>query len=75
MDRFYFDDTVVRFFESGNVDALAEALHEVLIDQKLRRSLVKNASAYAVRNGWETSKNGYLQLVDRLICGKHEPSR
>ena len=74
VDRFYFDDTVVRFFESGNVDALAEAMHEALVDQKLRRSLMANASAYAERNGWETSQQAYLQLVDQLICEKHEPS-
>ncbi len=75
VDRFYFDDTVVRFFESGNADALAEAMHEVLVDKKRRRTLVANASAYAARNGWETSKQAYLQLVDRLICGQHEALR
>src|ERR1035438_6606049 len=26
IDRFYFDDSVVRFFESGNVDALSDAM-------------------------------------------------
>jgi len=75
VDRFYFDETVVRFFESGNAEALAEAMHEVLVDKKLRRSLTINASTYAARNGWETSKQAYLQLVDQLICGKREPLR
>jgi len=68
VDRFYFDDSVVRFFESGNVDALAVAMHEVLVDQNLRRSLVTNAAAYAVRHSWENSQQAYLQLVDRLLC-------
>jgi len=26
IDRYYFDDSVARFFESGNADALAEAM-------------------------------------------------
>ena len=75
VDRYYFDDSVVRFFESGNAEALAAAMHEVLVDPKLRRSLVRNGSAYAERNGWENSKHDYLQLVERLLCQKREPTR
>ncbi len=44
IDRFYFDDSVVRFFESGNSDALASAMLEVLSNAKLRRDLVSCAA-------------------------------
>jgi glycosyltransferase involved in cell wall biosynthesis len=30
IDRYYFDDSVVRFFQSGNSDALADAMLEVM---------------------------------------------
>ena len=33
VDRFYFDDTVVRFFESGNDEDLANAMREVLTNR------------------------------------------
>ena len=75
VDRFYFDDSVVRFFESGNVDALAAALHEVLVDGDLRRSLVANASAYAARNNWEGCQQAYLQLVEHLLCRRPQPAQ
>jgi glycosyltransferase involved in cell wall biosynthesis len=75
VDRFYFDETVLRFFESGNVDALTEAMHEVLVNKGLRQSLRINAKAYARRHCWENSKQDYLQLVDQLLCGKAEPTR
>ena len=66
IDRYYFDESVVRFFESGNSDALAEAMLEVLSNDELRRGMVARAFEYALRNGWEVRKADYLQLVDSL---------
>jgi glycosyltransferase involved in cell wall biosynthesis len=67
IDRHYFDETLLRFFESGNVDALAAAIIEVARDGTLRRRLVANASRYALRHGWESRKTDYLRLVDSVI--------
>ena len=67
IDRYYFDDSVVRFFESGNPDALAEAMLEVSNNPELRRGMAARASQYAVRNSWQNHKADYLQLVDSLI--------
>jgi hypothetical protein len=67
IDRFYFDDSVVRFFESGNVDALATAMLDVLRNRELRQQMVANAVAYAQRHSWQLRKTDYLQLVDELI--------
>ena len=49
IDQFYFDQSVVRFFESGNVDAMAGAMLEVLIDSNLRSNLVARAFEYVAR--------------------------
>jgi glycosyltransferase involved in cell wall biosynthesis len=68
VDRHYFDGTVVRFFESGNSGALAEAMFEVLSNDELRRCLVARASEYAARNCWENRKTDYLRLVDSLCA-------
>ena len=70
IDRFYFDDMVVRFFESGNVEQLADAMREVLSKPDLRDRMVKQAFEYVSRNSWESWKDEYLQLVDRLCAGK-----
>ena len=67
IDRFYFNDNLVRFFESGNVDALAAALLEMLQDEPLRQRLIANALEYAARNSWDIRKDDYLELVDGLI--------
>lgn len=70
IDRFYFDDSVVRFFESGNPDALAEGIIDVLGDAQRRAQLVSNASRYVAANSWESRKTDYLQLVDNLISSE-----
>lgn len=66
IDRYYFNDSVVRFFESGNEDALAEAMYEVLKDKKLREEMVMRAGEYAARHSWENYKVEYLNLVDSI---------
>ena len=66
IDRYYFNDSVVRFFESGNHDALAKAILEVLCNDELRKNMIARASEYAVLNSWENRKDDYLRLVDSL---------
>jgi glycosyltransferase involved in cell wall biosynthesis len=72
IDRYYFNDSVVRFFESGNVEALAAALLEMIRHPEQRQQMARRASEYAARNSWETRKADYLNLVDS-VCG--EPVR
>lgn len=66
IDRFYFDDSVVRFFESGNEDALAEALLRLLKDAAARKTLAAGAPEYVRANSWETRKRDYLELVETI---------
>ena len=70
IDRYYFNDSIVRFFESGNPNALAAAMWEVLRSEELRRQMVTCASEYVVRNNWESRKADYLALVDDLCARK-----
>jgi glycosyltransferase involved in cell wall biosynthesis len=71
IDRYYFDDSQVRFFESGNPTALAEAALEVLGNKELRGRMIGAGSEYAARNNWEVRKVDYLQLVDSLLAPGH----
>jgi glycosyltransferase involved in cell wall biosynthesis len=70
VDRYYFNDSVVRFFESGSPDALAYAMLEALSDQNLRQQMVDRAFEYVSRNSWDTCKQKYLDLVDSLVCSE-----
>ncbi len=66
IDSLYFNDSVAAFFESGNPEDLARAVREVLIDPEYRRRLSEGGYAYAKANSWETMKDVYLDIVDRL---------
>ncbi|MFZ2639448.1 MAG: glycosyltransferase [Verrucomicrobiia bacterium] len=71
IDQYYFDDSLVCFFESGSQDSLAEAVLRIVRDGELRRRMVARASEYAAKNSWLTHKVDYLKLVDTLCSPEH----
>lgn len=75
IDRYYFDESVVRFFESGNADALCEAMLEVLSSPAVRARLVAGGKAHVRQQGWSVHRERYLALVDRLAQREaHQPA-
>jgi glycosyltransferase involved in cell wall biosynthesis len=66
IDAFYFNEAQVRFFEAGNVEALAEAILTVAQNPGLRESMVRNSLAYVEKNSWAVKEGEYLHLVDSL---------
>ncbi len=66
IDNFYFDDSVVRFFPSGDVPALATAMLEVIQNKPLRESLIEGGYRYVDQHSWDRRKSEYLELVDSL---------
>ena len=67
IDQYYFDDSVVRFFESGNITELVIAVIETLTSPERRERLITNAAVYSSRHSWEQRKSHYLKIVDDLI--------
>jgi glycosyltransferase involved in cell wall biosynthesis len=68
IDSFYYDDSLVRFFASGDSEAMAEAVLTVVEDNALRESIIAKGLEYADRNSWEHNYHNYLGLVDRLLA-------
>jgi glycosyltransferase involved in cell wall biosynthesis len=66
IDRYYFNDSVVRFFESGNDAALAVQMRDLLQKPEERKAMAVRAREYAMANCWEGRKGDYLKLVDSL---------
>jgi len=67
IDSYYFDDSVVRFFDSGDVQGLADAMLELIRSKERRASLSENGLRYVERNGWDVRKQEYFDLVDSLV--------
>jgi glycosyltransferase involved in cell wall biosynthesis len=70
IDTYYYDDTCLRFFPSGDVQALADAMLELIRRKDLRDSLIAAGHDYIARNNWDVRKGDYLALVDSLTTEK-----
>ena len=68
IDTYYFDDTVVRFFPSGDIQGLADAMLELIRSKDRRDSLRAHAHEYLARNTWDVHKQDYFDLVDSLTA-------
>jgi glycosyltransferase involved in cell wall biosynthesis len=66
IDSFYFEEGVVHFFRSGDSQAMAEAILDVVNNKSLRKSLADRGYEYVKRHGWDQKKKQYLDLIDSL---------
>lgn len=70
VDSLYFSDEQVKFFKSGDPQALAEAIWEVYSQPEETRRRVDAALALVSKENWENRKPLYLDLVERLLSAK-----
>mgnify|MGYP003793582733 CR=1 FL=1 len=67
IDTYYFNDSVVRFFEAEDVDDLARAMLEMITDPSMRENIRQNADRFIEDFQWSKNKHIYYDLVDSLI--------
>ena len=66
IDRFYFNDSQVMFFNSEDVDDMASKMETLINDLPLRSRLVENSDAYIRENNWDVKRNEYFELIRSL---------
>ena len=69
IDKFYFDDSTVKFFRSGETDDLARCMIEMIENPVQRQQQVQNANRFVETVDWNAKQNEYLELIDRLSLG------
>ena len=67
IDRYYFDDSVVRFFRPEDEDDLARALVNVYVHRAEAALRARRGLEHAAKVSWEKKKASYLQLVGTLL--------
>ncbi len=67
IDRFYFNEDIVQFFESENVEDLATKILELAGNAARCNALRERAAEFICANSWDVKKQEYLNLVDRLV--------
>ena len=70
IDKYYFNDSVVKFFEGDNERSLADAMLQLYHDSALRQRLVRNADEFVQKYTWGANQVEYLELVDALVHPK-----
>ena len=68
IDQYYFDESVVRFFKSGDHRAMADAMLQVIEDDGLRHKMIEEGYRYVSTHSWDTRKQDYLNLMDNLCA-------
>jgi glycosyltransferase involved in cell wall biosynthesis/peptidoglycan/xylan/chitin deacetylase (PgdA/CDA1 family) len=66
IDKYYFNDSLVLYFQSGNASDMADKMAMILEDSQLRQRLVKNSSEFVQNFRWQKNKYVYLDLVESL---------
>ena len=67
IDEYYFNDSMIMFFEPGNHEDLANCIIEILNNPSKRKSLVEVNSKYIKKNTWEKKSEIYTEIVNDLI--------
>jgi glycosyltransferase involved in cell wall biosynthesis len=67
IDRYYFNDSVVKFFIPDDANDLARSILTLLNNKKQRDTLRDNALYFLEDYRWSKKKNEYFDLVDSLI--------
>ncbi len=70
IDRYYFNDSIIKFFEAGDEKSLADAMLTMINNRNLRKELAANALTYIAGQSWDIKRQDYYSLVDRLVNGK-----
>ena len=66
VDLYYFNDQMVTFASSGDVDDFASKMVQLIRNPAHRQKQVQNADEYIKLNNWDVRKAEYLHLVDTL---------
>jgi len=67
VDQFYFNESIVKFFDPGNVENLAAVMLEMAQDKVLRDRLSAGGIEFLKKNSWSAKENMYLDIVESLV--------
>ncbi len=63
----YFNDTMVKYFQSGNVEEIAQCIKDLYYKPLEKKSLVENANTFNKKYNWENEKLIYYRLIDSQL--------
>lgn len=73
IDSYYFNDSLVKFFQANNEKCLAEAMLQMVKNPDERQALVRNAHEFIKGYTWDKNQGVYFDLVDSLVTPSVRP--
>ncbi len=67
IDKYYFNESLVRFFKSGDELDLAHVIVDAYNNRKLNDQLASRALEYVHQYSWERKRDDYLAIVEGLV--------
>lgn len=67
VDRYYFDDSNIKFFEDENYKDCAEKIIALIASPKERKALSKKGLSYVEENNWLNKSTIYSDLLSSLV--------
>jgi len=64
---YYYDSSMVRFFEPGDKACLAEAVIDLYKNEAKRNALQINSRFFIEKYGWQNTKKTYVKIVRNLL--------
>ena len=65
---YYYNDSMVKFFEPRNSSDLAEKTIELAQDEKMKQQQIKNSLEFLKIHGWKETKKKYYRIIDNLVA-------
>src|SRR5260370_3552547 len=66
IDQYYFNNSIVKFFRSGDDNDLARCMLEMIENSEARKLQIENANQFVATFDCVVSQHDYLELVDHL---------
>ena len=70
IDEYYFDDSMIMFFQPGNHEDLARCILELNSDREKSQSLIEHAFQFIAKNRWAQKKSIYYEILAELVSSK-----
>lgn len=64
--RAYFDESMLQFFEPGNVEELADSILKLYQDRAKRENLIRHSARFHQQYNWASLSLEYVALIDLL---------
>ena len=69
--RHHFTDAALAYVPGGDPDALARAVESLADDPERAVAMGQEARRQAAAYDWEVQRARYLEIIDRLVAGRH----